>query len=148
MNSKDNSTQGGLLSLGGLERIQNGRNTFKQQKLWKQKIQSKNKLPNIFKLSKFLARPPGCAFLGAKATTMETIIEGNKQNIIVDSGSDITLISAKFLNSFTNPLKIYAGQKINLVQVTGAATISGYVSLNLIVEMQEGSVSLMLKLML
>ena len=76
----------------------------------------------------------GCSFLGAQATqVMATInsLESNLTKVIVNSGSDITLISFKLLLKMQNPLKIRQGQRINLVQVTRNAFISGYVEVDL-----------------
>jgi hypothetical protein len=65
------------------------------------------------------ARPPGCTFLGAKAivTPVHLMQEGcNPTELVIDSGSDITLISENHLKKLKNPPKIRQGQKINLVQ--------------------------------
>ena len=86
-------------------------------------------------MKKYLARPPGCSFLGAKATTVSAHVGGVKDGVlsslIIDSGSDITLISHKLLNSLPKPPRIHSGERINLVQVTGSATLGGYVTLPL-----------------
>ena len=47
------------------------------------------------------------------------------------TGSDITLISQKLLATLQSAIKIRQGQQINLVQVTGNASISGYVEIEL-----------------
>ncbi len=62
--------------------------------------------------------------------------------VIVDSGSDITLISQMALQTLTSRPKICMGQKINLIQVTGNSTISGYVNINLFFEMKEGPIKM------
>lgn len=67
----------------------------------------------IVKLKKHLARPPGCSFLGACATeTLVSLTDPKDQQvlIIVDSGSDITLISQKALDKMVKPPKIRTGQ--------------------------------------
>ena len=97
----------------------------------------------IVELKKHLARPPGCSFLGARAT--ETLGSLNDPNvrpipIIVDSGSDITLISQKTVDEMPKPAKIRTGQRINLVQVTGNALITGYVILDVYFETDDGPV--------
>ena len=51
-------------------------------------------------LKRYMERPPGCSFLGAKATTAAVLLGKQatvETPIIIDSGSDITLISLKTL---------------------------------------------------
>ena len=60
--------------------------------------------------------------------------------IIVDSGSDIMLISQKTLEQMLKPPKIRTGQQIKLVQVMGNMIITGYVSLDIYFETEEGPV--------
>lgn len=84
-----------------------------------------------------------CSFLGACAT--ETLAslddpEGELVPIIIDSGSDITLISEKAVERMTIQPKIRTGQRINLIQVTGNTVITGYIALNLYFETEEGPV--------
>ncbi|PBL04509.1 hypothetical protein ARMGADRAFT_864912, partial [Armillaria gallica] len=96
-------------------------------------------------LRKHMSRPSGCTFLGSKATTTCAGINGvglDTVPVIVDSGSDITLISHDALQSLSSKPKIRMGQKINLVQVTGNSTISGYVNLDLFFETTEGPVKM------
>ncbi|OJT11428.1 Retrovirus-related Pol polyprotein from transposon 297 [Trametes pubescens] len=59
-----------------------------------------------------------------------------------DSGSDITLISQRTLSQLVNVPRIRNGQKVRLVQVTGNATITGYVPLDLYFETQGGVVKM------
>ena len=98
----------------------------------------------ILKLKRLMDRPPGCSFLGSKATEVEVSINGliDSIHLIFDSGSDITLISEKAYNALQTKAKIRQGQKINLVQVTGKTTISGYVPLNLYFKTAEGPIEL------
>jgi len=69
-------------------------------------------------------------------------LESNSFKVIVDLGSDITLISFKSLLKMQNPPKIRQGQRINLVQVTGNASISGYVEVDLYFHTTDGPVKL------
>ena len=100
-------------------------------------------------MKRYMSRPPGCSFLGAKATTVQAYIGGSANGIpatiITDSGSDITLISHKLLNSLPKPPKIHSGDRINLVQVTGSATLGGYVTSPLEFDTPDGSVTLELE---
>lgn len=100
---------------------------------------------NKVTLSKALARPPGCAFLGASATMARGLLTREATSltdIIVDSGSDITLISYHAWEQLPNPPAIHTGQKVSLVQVTGKTTITGYVELPVLFETPEGFVEL------
>ncbi|KAJ2970370.1 hypothetical protein NUW54_g12744 [Trametes sanguinea] len=95
-----------------------------------------------------MARPPGCTFLGASATTLLGRInqwDGQPIPIIVDSGSDITLISQRTLNKLPEPPRMRNGQKVQLVQVTGNATITGYVPLDVYFETKGGTVKMSLE---
>lgn len=97
----------------------------------------------LIELHKHLARPPGCSFLGAKATeTYASIneIDAKPISVIIDSGSDITLISQKTLDQMLKAPKVRVGQRIKLIQVTGKAIITGYVILDLIFKTSQGPV--------
>ena len=99
----------------------------------------------LIKLHKYMARPPGCSFLGATATHVPVTINSLKENpsdIVIDSSSDITLISMKTLDGLREVPKVKKGQKINLIQVTGRASISGYVDLELYFHTREGPVEI------
>jgi len=83
--------------------------------------------------------------LGSKAVRVPGVIGelGDvSAKIIVDSGSDITLISEKTWKELRCRPKIQTGQRVHLVQVTGTSTISGYVTLDLLFEMSEGLVKI------
>src|SRR6202167_3080092 len=86
----------------------------------------------LVELKKHQARPPGCSFLGSQATQVPATINSIDKNlakVIVDSGSNITLISQKLL------IKM-------LVQVTGNASISGYVDIDLYFHTPDGPVKI------
>jgi len=96
----------------------------------------------LVELHKYMARPPGCSFLGATTAHVPVTVNSPTENlsdIIIDSGSDITLISMNTLNTLVEVPKIKKGQKINLVQVTGKVSISGYVELDLYFRMSSKS---------
>ncbi|KAG8726770.1 hypothetical protein FRC10_006778, partial [Ceratobasidium sp. 414] len=96
-------------------------------------------------LQRVMARPPGTAFLGTKPTT--TLARIGKEDkvlteIIVDTGSDITLISHRFWSSMKAPPKEKSGQKINLIQVTGKTSITGYINVDLTFKTVDGLVKM------
>ena len=96
-------------------------------------------------MKKHQAQPPRCSFLGSQAAQVPATINSPDKNltkVIVDSGSDITLISQKSLTEMQNPAKLKQGQRINLVQVTGNASISGYVNINLYFHTPDGPVKI------
>lgn len=94
-------------------------------------------------LKRHLAWPPGCSFLGARATETLASLDDPKSKpilVIIDSGSDITLISQKALDQISTQPKVRTGQRINLIQVTGNAIITGYVALGLYFNTGDGPV--------
>jgi selenophosphate synthase len=64
----------------------------------------------------------------------------NLTELVIDSGSDITLISEAYLKKLDSPPKVRTGQRINLVQLTGATAITGYVNLPVFFHTMEGTV--------
>ena len=102
----------------------------------------------LVELKKHQARPPGCSFLGSQAAQVPATFNSMDKNlakVIVDSGSDITLISQKLLTEMLAQVKLRQGQKINLVQVTGNASISGYVDIDLDFPTPDGPVKINVK---
>ncbi len=98
----------------------------------------------LVKLHEYMAQPPRCSFLGATMAHIPVTVNSpteNPSDIIIDSGSNITLISMKTLNALVEVPKIKKGQKINLVQVTGKAS-TGYVELDLYFHTKEGPVKI------
>jgi hypothetical protein len=98
---------------------------------------------SIVTLKRRQARPPGCTFLGAKAITTPVHLmskDSQLMELVIDSGSDITLISENCLKNLSGPPKMKTGQKINLVQLTGAASITGYVNLPIFFSTPSGPV--------
>lgn len=69
----------------------------------------------------------------------------NCLDIIADSGSDITLISHKALTKMSPSLKIRQGQRVNLVQVMGSSTISGFVTIPLFFKTNDGPVCIVVE---
>lgn len=100
---------------------------------------------DLIELKSSMAQLPGCSFLGVKATSVIASLftrTNNKTERIIDSGSDITLISHKALQKLDAHVKVHAGKRINLLQVTGNATISGYVTVPLFFETEQGPICL------
>lgn len=95
-------------------------------------------------MPRLTTRLPGCAFLGAKAAEIKVSINGfdDYLKLIFDSSSDITLISERALRALHNAPRIRQGQRINLIQVTGKATISGYMPLKLYFHTPQGPVTI------
>jgi hypothetical protein len=100
---------------------------------------------SLIKLKKLTSKPAGCAFLESCATTTNIWLgeyRKNPQALVVDSGSDITLISQNALKSMDNPPETKTGQKVNLTQVTGTSKISGYVTVPIFFESDSGPLQL------
>jgi hypothetical protein len=136
-------------SLSVTNSFTNSLNRKSRRRLAQELLESNRKCMHIISdnscvtLKRRQARPPGCAFLGAKAiTTPVQLIQENLTplELVIDSGSDITLISEQCLNQLPSPPKVRTGQKINLIQLTGAATISGFVNLPIFFTTAHGPV--------
>lgn len=109
------------------------------------KVASNGMDKSMIELRKIMARPPGCTFLGASAIQAKALLGESEQEettVIIDSGSDITLIAQDTLDSLISKPKLKTGQKINLIQVTGSSSISGYVTLDLVFQTPEGPVKI------
>ncbi|KAJ4463950.1 hypothetical protein C8R41DRAFT_927171 [Lentinula lateritia] len=68
-----------------------------------------------------------------------------EMKLIVDSGADTTLISQAALDALLSKPKVKGGQHVSLLQVTGKASISGFVDLNLYFHTPQGPVKLMVE---
>jgi len=102
----------------------------------------------MIELKRHMSRLPGCSFLGSKVTQAMVSIGGLDEElirVIVDSGLDITLISEKALEGLRAKPKVKKGQKIDLIQVTGSTTISGYVTLDLVFHMDDSLVRIVVE---
>jgi len=76
----------------------------------------------VITLEPVKGRPPGTTFLGAqpsKATVRLNLPTGPSTQIVIDSGSNITLVSSKLLEKMNPPPKPKEGQNIKINQVTG-----------------------------
>lgn len=62
--------------------------------------------------------------------------------VIVDSGSDITLISEACLKAMKDVPRTRAGQRIKLIQVTGSVSIDGFAGIDLFFQTEDGPVHL------
>ena len=98
---------------------------------------------NLIVLPKIMERPLGCSFIGTTPTTALVnlgSVNGPTTKIIIDSGSDITLVSPETLSRMPNPPKKHQGKQVKLSQVTAKITISGYVDLPLIFSTNKGPI--------
>ncbi|KAF7306872.1 TY3B-TY3B protein [Mycena indigotica] len=98
---------------------------------------------SVIELRRHMSRPEGSAFLGASATQATATVGGlniDPLTVIIDSGSDITLISRKAFEALTIRPKVKTGHDIKLIQVTGKSSISGYVILDLFFETDDGPI--------
>ena len=101
----------------------------------------------LITMSQFAERPPGCSFIGSKPTSVMANfmeIDGPTAEIIIDSGSDITLMSQKLFSSMPEEIrpKTHLGKKINLSQVTSQSFIQDYVGVPLFFKTPKGPVSI------
>ena len=88
-----------------------------------------------------MARPPGTSYLGAQPTTVNAWLGSYGKNLVklvADSGADITLISDKTLKQMEAPPKIKNGLPIQVVEITGGTTITGYVTLPIFIDTDKG----------
>ncbi|KIJ29599.1 hypothetical protein M422DRAFT_54099 [Sphaerobolus stellatus SS14] len=99
-------------------------------------------------LKKLMARHPGCAFHGSQATATEAWLGEYgkyKTRVVIDSGADITLISHAAVSNLSPKPKVKTGQQINLVQVTRASKISGFITLPIFFDADKDPVKLELE---
>jgi hypothetical protein len=98
----------------------------------------------LVELKRLMSRPPGTTFLGSRAVEANCSIDGfsDPLKVIIDSGSDITLISEQAVKRLSSKPRIVTGQRINLIQVTGNAIITGFVTLDLYFHTIEGPVKM------
>jgi len=99
----------------------------------------------IIQLPKSAGRPPGTHFLGAtpcQALVRLMSLTGIESMVIIDSGSNISLISSQLISQIQPPLKIKIGQKIKISQVTGRSSTSEYVNIDLYFDTEDGPVRL------
>ena len=84
-------------------------------------------------LPKVMERPEGTSFLGVLDTKVPTYIgtEFKPIQVCFDSGSGITLISAKIYAEMTDPPKLKQGRKIHLQGVGGTQNIDQFIKVPL-----------------
>ena len=96
-------------------------------------------------LPKAIERPKGCSFIGSKPSVVTAALghlEGPKTKVIIDSGSDITLVSQKAIANMKTPPKEHQGKKVTFSQVTAKTSIQSYVDLPLFFETDQGPVQI------
>ena len=84
------------------------------------------------------------SWFSAQVPATVNFLNKNLTKVIIDSESDITLISQKSLSEMQTPIKLQQGQ-VNLVQVTGNASISGYVDIDLYFHTPDGPIKINVK---
>jgi len=102
----------------------------------------------VITLEPIKGRPPGTTFLGAqpsKATVRLNSPTGLSTQIVVDSGSNITLVSSKLLERISPSPKPREGQNIKINQVTGQSSTTQYVTLNIYFDTEPKPVTLKLE---
>jgi len=80
-----------------------------------QPIASTHAAETSYQLTKVVGQPPGTTFLGARLSQTNVrlgLINGKSTPIVIDSGSNITLISTKLLDSIKPSLREKQGQSI------------------------------------
>ena len=100
---------------------------------------------NLIELTPRAARPSGTYFLGARNLMFDAHpfdSRNSKMRIILDSGSDITLISADQYKLLPDRPPKKEGRTIEIKQVSGELQIHQYVQLTLIIPTAEGPVQL------
>ena len=78
----------------------------------------------------------------SKATVRLNSPNGPLAQVVIDSGSNISLVSTQLLDKMNPPLKPKTGQEIKISQVTGRSSTSQYVPLELYFETTKSLVSI------
>jgi hypothetical protein len=101
---------------------------------------------SVYEPSPMWEHPPGHALEGVDAFKVYCYINNLKELatlVVGDSGTVLTLILKEFLDSLkTLSLRLWAGHKLKLIQLTGSAKCSQCVCLNLYFHSQIGPVCL------
>jgi deoxyuridine 5'-triphosphate nucleotidohydrolase len=100
---------------------------------------------NLTQLKPITARPPGTTFLGVQPSRVSVRLndlQGHQASMIVDSGSNISLISTKLLERMNPRPKEKSGQSIKINQVTGRSSTNHYAPIKAYFETPEGPVSM------
>ena len=94
-------------------------------------------------LPKLMERLKGCSFIGSKPSIVTASLghtQGPKTEVIIDSSSNITLVSQKTIAKMQTPPKEHTGKKVTLSQVTAKTSIQSYMDLPLFFATNEGPV--------
>ncbi|KZT31708.1 hypothetical protein SISSUDRAFT_968504, partial [Sistotremastrum suecicum HHB10207 ss-3] len=89
--------------------------------------------------------PPGSSFLGSRAVQTDCYVLTYGQNstpVMIDSGSDITLISEAAYKKISKDVKTKQGFRISLFEVTGKSKVTGFVTIPLYFDTPDGPVTL------
>ena len=102
----------------------------------------------VIQLKPVAGQPPSTIFLGAqpsKATVRLDLPDGPQTQIVINSGSNITLVSTKLLDQLPTLPKPKEGQSIKINRVTRQSSTSQYVTLYIHFETSGKSVSVRLE---
>ena len=92
-----------------------------------------------------MSRPPGTNFLGVQNTKVKANVvdyHGLEANILMDTGSDITLISEDFYKTIPERPRRIKGRKVELTQAVGDLTVDSFTILPLYFKTNQGTVEL------
>ena len=102
----------------------------------------------VIQLKPAAGQPPSTTFLGAqpsKATVRLDLPDSPQTQIVIDSGSNITLVSLRLLDQLPTPPKPKEGQSIKINQVTRQSSTSQYITLDIHFETSGNPVSIRLE---
>ena len=100
---------------------------------------------NLVRLHPKMRRPAGTHFMGAKNWVFPAHInseDGHQMDVILDSGSDITLISEAEYKKLTDKPRRKEGRTIEIQQVAGTLEIKQYITFSLFIKTDQGPVAL------
>ena len=102
-------------------------------------------IADVLQLKPATGRPPGTTFLGSQPSQTKIRLntpDGPEAPIVIDSGSNISLVSSKLLETMDPPLRVREGQNIQINQVTGRSSTNRFVPMKLHFGTDEGPVAL------
>ena len=104
-------------------------------------VQSREDDYELIELCKHLLCPPGCS-KATEAYASINSLDAKPIPVIINSGSDIMLISQGTLDQMLKAPRVRVGQQIKLIQVTGKTVITRYVILDLTFKTPQGPIQM------